>query len=133
MTYPSSHGPNASQLSELKLISAGATWYHAREKSVDIRARQLPRLYKEKAKRVDNLYRGTEEDQIGPVQQKLEGFGDLACLVIGQFAEGSQHLHNFLLRCSELKARRIHQMTGEFPTDYDRSQILQQMRRWLSV
>ena len=37
----------------VKVISAGATWYHSKEKSVDVRANQLPKLYADKARLID--------------------------------------------------------------------------------
>ena len=100
---PSDHGHQAAQLCELKLISAGATYYKSGsgDRSVDVRARQLPRLYQDKAKNIDRNYCGNAEGQVGPVQRRLEQFGDLAGFVIGQFGEGSHDLHQYLIKCAD--------------------------------
>ena len=71
MTVPTEHGPQASQLCELKLLSTGATWHHAADKTVEFRARQLPRSYIDKAKNIDKVCCRTGDGQVGPIQQTL--------------------------------------------------------------
>ena len=61
-------------------------------KSVDIRVKQLPKLYKVKAKNINKNYCGSAEGQIGPVETYLEQFGEIGCYVIGRFGEGSHYL-----------------------------------------
>ena len=58
----------SSQLTELKLPSAGATWYHSGDKTVEIRACQLSKIYRHKVKNIDRKYCGTSQCQIDPIQ-----------------------------------------------------------------
>ena len=95
----------ACQIAELKFISAGATYYQGRQKSVDTRARQLPKLYRDKAKRIDIKYHNSGGSEVGPVERKLESLGELQCLVLGQFGEGSQNLHDLLEELATVKAQ----------------------------
>ena len=131
---PSDHGHQAAQLCELKLISAGATYYKSGngDRSVDVRARQLPRIYQDKAKNIDRVYCGTTEGQVGPVQCRLEQFGELAGFVIGQFCKGSHDLHQYLIKCENEKTKRQARASGSSVSDF-KSQILQQLRRRLFV
>ena len=73
---------------ELKLLYTGATCYcHAVDKTVDIRARQLPKSYVDKAKHLERVYYGVAEGKIGLVQQRLQEFSYHGCFVVGHFAE----------------------------------------------
>jgi hypothetical protein len=101
--------------------------------NVDVRADQLPKLYRDKARTIDQLYCGTSPDHIGPVQQRLEGFGNLLCLVVGQYGECSQDIHDLLSRFAVEKANKECRSTGRPITESARGQILQQHRRRLSV
>ena len=51
----------------------------------------------------------TPRDQVGPLQRRLESFGDLKGLVVGAFGEGSEDLHNLIktLAESRLKAQGL--------------------------
>ena len=111
-TFPTSYGADASQVAELKLISAGTTYYRGTQKSVDVRARQLPKLYSDKAKKVDQKFHGSEKQEIGPIERKLQSLGELQCLVLGQFGEGSQHVHALLEKLSHLKAASLSRAIG---------------------
>ena len=135
ITCPTDNGPQAAQLCELKLISAGATYYKSGsgDRWVDVRARQLPKLYKDKAKNIDRLYCGAREGQRGPIEKRLEEFGDLSCFVVGQFCEVSPDLHNFLKKCAVEKSRRLANVLGRPPSAFEESQVLQQLRWRLSV
>ena len=117
------------------MLSAGATYYGSGtgDRSVDTRAKQLPRIYREKAKNIDRTYCGSADGQVGPVQRRLDEFGDLGCFVVGQFGEGSHDLHQFLIKCANEKSKRLATSTGRPPSDFERSQILQHLRRRLSV
>ena len=71
ITSLSAHGPQASQLSKLKMISAGVSYYKSGsgERSVDLRAKQLPKLYRDKAKNIDNNYCGSAEGQVSVLKK----------------------------------------------------------------
>ena len=133
VTFPSSHGVGSQQLCEIKCLSAGLTYYHGRDKSVDICARQLPASYSNKAKKIDRKYCGTDSNQIGPVQQRLNGFGDLQCLVVGQFGEVSQHLHDLLAQFADCMADKVSRASGRPVSDDLKGLYLHQLRRELSV
>ena len=70
---------------------------------------------------------------MGPVQQRLESFGDLLCLVVGQFGECSPHLHTLLARFADEKVRKMSRSGGIALGLDKQSLILQQYRRRLSV
>lgn len=133
ITYPAENGPASNQLAELKCLNAGIRWYSSNQKAVDIRARELPKLYLDKAQSIDRKYRGTQVGQVGPLQQRLEGFGELQCLVVGQYGEVSQHTHDLLRKLASCKASHISQLEGRVISDQERSILLQQLRRRLSV
>ena len=93
----------------------------------------MPKEYRDKAKHIDKTYNSTNENQVGPVQQKLESFGDLAGLVVGQFGECSQDLHNLLRSLADIRVENMARSRG-IPLREDKtSLILQQYRRRLSV
>ena len=70
ITFPTEHGPTSGQLAEIKSLSAGDTWYQSKRKTVDERAKGLPKLYLDKAKNIDRKYCGTPVDQEGPLEQR---------------------------------------------------------------
>ena len=133
ITFPAQHGPSSSPLAELKCISAGATWYSSHQKAVDQRAKQLPKLYRDKAHDIDVKYCHTDPNHVGPLEQRLKGFGDLLCLVAGQYGEVSQDFHELLKRLVSSKAAHIAQVEGRPISDSERGLILNQLRRRLSV
>ena len=49
----------------------------------------------------------------------MESLGELQCLVLGQFGEASQHVHDLLAKLASLKAqahsRNIQQQVGYVP------------------
>ena len=107
VTSPPDHGQQSSFLCELKMISAGLTYYQSRsgDRSVEIRAKQLPKLYRDKAKNIDKTYCRVQPNQKGPVERRLEQFGDISCFVIGQFSEASPDLHSFISKCASSKSK----------------------------
>ena len=132
-TYPTLYGDQGRHIVEFKFISAGATWYRGNKKSVDVRANQLPKLYSDKAKKVDPCFHRTERHQVGPIEQQLNAFGELQCLVLGQFGEGSQHVHDLLQVLATLKSEALSRSTGFPVSDNDRAAILHQYQRRLSI
>ena len=49
--------------------------------SVDIRTRQLPRLYRKKSRRIDQKYHNAGRGDTGAVERKLESLLELWCLI----------------------------------------------------
>ena len=121
------------QLAELKVISAGTTWYHSKDKSVNTRANQLPKLYRDKAVTIDTRFCGSSPTEVGPLQRRLKEFGDLLCLVVGQFGECSNDIHILLSKCAEEKAQKLQRASGCKISAYEKSQLLQMYRRRLSI
>ena len=61
-------------LAELKVISAGPTWYPrgSKEKAVDRRARLLGGEYRRSLAKLDRQFHQTAPNQAGPLQRRLE-------------------------------------------------------------
>ena len=70
---------------------------------------------------------------MGPVERKLDSFGDLLGLVVGNLGECSQDLHNLILSFAEERVRNMCRSKGLPVDDNTRSLIIQQYRRRLSV
>ena len=100
---------------------------------MDQRAKSLPKEYLDKAQKIDQKYLGTRQDQEGPLEQRLKGFGDLLCLVAGQYGEVSQDFHKLLAKLATSKAEHISRMEGRHISASERGLLLHQMRRRLSV
>ena len=85
-------------LHELKVISFGKTRYKpgAKDRAVDIRARNLHEEYVAKARNADQQYGGVEVGRRGPVESKLLSFGQVKGLVFGNFGEASEATHKLL-------------------------------------
>ena len=123
-------------LAELKIISAGPTRYYlrgSREKAVDVRARALPQEYRRKLASLDEKHHGVPRGTVGPLVQRLESWGQLKGLVVGQFGEGSQDLHSLLKDLAEAKVLAKARASGELPSDHEVSLTLSQYRRLLST
>ena len=85
-------GQNSQVLHELKIISCNSTRYKptVKARAVDIRAKKLPAEYLEKARAADRRS-GTPEGEVGRVEAKLVGMGEVHRLVpvAGNFGEVS--------------------------------------------
>ena len=98
-----------------------------------MRAKGLPKIYLDKAKNIDRKYCGTPEDQEGPIEQSLKSFGELQCLVAGQYGEVSQHYHDLLAKLAKTKAAQFSLTHGRVFTNSEQGLLLHQLRRRLSV
>ena len=74
---------------------------------MDRRARTLNSEYLDKAKLVDRQYGEVQEGTVGPVQRKLESFGEVKGLVFGAFGEGSEDVHTLVQSLATIRARRV--------------------------
>ena len=57
----------------------------------------MPGEYRRALSELDTRFHGTACREVGPFQRRLEevvGDAGVQCLVVGRWAEGSQHLHN---------------------------------------
>ena len=100
---------------------------------MDARAKTLPREYKKKLQALDIRYHGVPMNQEGPLVQRLDTWGELQGLVVGQFGEGSQHLHSLLRQLAESKVLAKARASGEPPLDSDVGITLSHFRRVLST
>ena len=133
---PNPDGQPVDLLAELKVISAGPTRYYTRgnrEKAVDARAKTLPREYRNKLGALDIKYHGVPKGQLGPLAQRLETWGELQGLVVGQFGEGSQDLHKLIRNLAEAKVLYMARASGDPPLDSDVSLTLSHYRRVVST
>ena len=126
-------------LHELKVISASRSRYKPGwdKRAVDVRASLLPTEYTNKAKASDRRQNGTNEGEIGPVQQKLISLGDIRGLVFGNFGELSEDGHSLIAAMADSRARVACSARGNnsFIKDEDchHSNIMSGIRRKISV
>ena len=75
------------QLAELKVISCCETWYPRRSganvRGTDRRARGLQTEYRKKARNVDQEVIGTSTSERGPIETRLDEFGELLGICFG--------------------------------------------------
>ena len=71
------------RLGEIKAMSAGVSRYPASktEKQADRRAKELPGTYRRPLEKLDREVRGTPPGETGALVARLQGFGELLCLV----------------------------------------------------
>ena len=96
-------GGTKTQLAELKVISCCKSWYTpgAKVRGTDKRAQQLPTEYKRKAKKVDQEVLGVDKEVRGPVERRLEEYGDLLGLCFGAWGEASEGVHQLVQNLAE--------------------------------
>ena len=100
---------------------------------MDKRALGLSKLYLDKAQKIDREYCGTQPNQTGPLQQRLQSYGSLLCLVAGQYGDVSQDFHDLLRGLATSKAAHIAQIEGCPVSESEWGLLLHQLRRRLSV
>ena len=96
----------------MKIISCCESWYPAgqRVRGTDKRAGGLQAVYMRKARLVDVDVIGVDCSRKGPVERKLEVYGDLLGLCFGAWGEGSDGVHQLVqtLAESRLKFQCLH-------------------------
>ena len=122
-------------LAELKIINCCPTRYQPDKemRAVDKRARQLPGEYRKKAEDADSDYGGVPRREVGPVQRKLQTFGELRGLIFGNFSEASQGVHDLIRIMSESRLAAQGLKTGIQGRKEALGQITGQLRRLISV
>ena len=125
-------------LHELKVISCNSTRYKPtwKERAVDVRARMLPSEYLKKARAADRRS-GAAEGEVGRVEAKLVGMGEVRGLVVGNFGEVSTDTHNLVAAMANSRVRvagpsrgRRGWMRGE---EAERAMAVTAIRRRLGV
>ena len=97
------------------------------------RARELQAEYRRKARETDRVYGGVPEGVTGPVERKLNEFGDLLCLVVGAFGEVSDDLHHLINSLAEAKVQKAELSRGQISREGELSIITGEYRRLISL
>ena len=95
----------------------------------------MPGEYRRALASLDTRFHGTGAREVGPLQRRLEevvGEAGLQCLVVGRWAEGSQHLHSLVQGLAEGRALHQSRTTGVPTTPGDLATIIGRYRRILS-
>ena len=123
------------RLGEIKAMSAGVSRYPAgkTEKQADRRARELPGSYRRPLERLDQELRGTAPGDTGALVARLQGFGELMCLVAGAWGDCSKDLHSLIQICAESKVEHLCRSTGRPELEGQLSVVVSQYRRLLST
>ena len=79
--------------------------YTRRKFGVERRVIPLPGEYSTPLAKLDRKYHGVAVGQVGPLQRRLQEYGNLVCLVMGTFQEGSKDLHSLLETLADHKLR----------------------------
>ena len=121
-------------LAELKVTSAGVTWYPrgVEGRGTDRRAGGLQGLYKGKLAKYDTKYHGTAPGQVGPLVQRLDSYGKLWGLVVGPWGEGSKDLHSLITVIGKTMVETRGRERGWEGGAGEMGQVIGQLRRRLS-
>ena len=135
LEVPCTTGGKVSRLAELKVLNCCPTRYSPgdRDRAVNKRAKLLQGEYRKKARDTDRKYGDTVEGTIGPVERKLQQYGDIQGLVVGAFGEGSEDLHTLVQTMAESKVNAMGLARGREGTDAELGIVVGQIRRMLST
>ena len=75
----------------------------------------------------------TAPGHTGPLEQHLQGFGEILRLVVGQYGEISQDFHDLLKQLASAKAKHISLLEGRSLSVSEQGLLLLHLRRRLSV
>ena len=132
MTIPTPMGGNQLCLAELKVIACSQTRYPARgnTRATDKRASQLQGEYVRKARNID---KEISDRQPGPVESKLQEYGDLWGFVFGAWGEASYDVHQLIHTLAESRLKHIGLPRGRPGSDGEMNIVVAQIRKTLSV
>ena len=100
---------------------------------MDRLARELPGSYRRPLERLDRLYNGTQPGETGRLVERLQSYGELQCLVVGNWGEGSRHLHSLIQSCAESRVACLCRSTGRQESERLLGTIVGQYRRLIST
>ena len=88
-----------------------------------------------KAKALNQIISGTNRGQRGPVERRLDEFGDIMGLCFGAWGEASQDVHDLveILARARLKFQVLSEGRPDGGSDQELAMIVAQIRRLLSV
>ena len=104
-----------------------------RKKGVERRSAVLPEEYRKPLEKLDRKYHHTLPGQVGPLERRLQGYGRLQCLVMGAFQEGSKDLHALLEVLADSRLRMKGLARGREGSEWEKSSIMSDLRRELSL
>jgi hypothetical protein len=113
-------GAGAPVLQDVKIFSHCASNFHvrlfqtdARCTAVDDYASKVPKMYSDKAWRVDRAQNGTTADtRPGPVEQEYDTYGSMQGLVGGPHGEMSAYVKQLVARCAQRIAEQSWRAMG---------------------
>ena len=77
--------------------------------------------------------RGTAAGATGPLVARLNGYGELLCLVAGAWGDCSTHLHELIVTCAESRVAHLCRSTGRPELESQLGVVTGQYRRLLSA
>ena len=125
-------------LAELKILSCCPSWYRpsgTEVRATERRARGLNADYRRKAKKIDQEIIKIPSGERGPVEQRLDEFGEIKGLCFGAFGEASQDVHDLIETMAEsrLRFQVLAEGRPEGGSDQEKALIVGQLRRRLSL
>jgi len=134
---PSAIGVTRFQLAELKVISCCESWYTpsagGNVRATEKRANGLKAEYRRKARDVDKEARESRGSEKGPVERRLEEFGDLLGLVFGAWGEASESVHHLVQILAESRLAFQGLQRGRPGNSGELGVLTGQIRRRLSL
>ena len=89
--------------------------------------------YRRPLEKLDREVRGTPPGETGALVARLQGFGELLCLVAGAWGDSSKDLHALIQTCAESKVDHLCRSTGRPELESQLSVVVSQYRRLLST
>ena len=132
---PCATGGTMAQLAELKMISCCESWYTpgSRVRGTDKRANGLPASYRRKARKVDQEVLDTVIGERGPVEKRLEEYGDLLGLCFGAWGEASEGVHRLAQTIAEARLKFQGLQLGRPGSESELGVLVGQVRKQLSM
>ena len=137
LEMPCPTGGSRFQLAELKVISCCESWYTpsagGNVRATEKRANGLKAEYRRKARDVDKETREKRNEEKGPVERRLEEFGDLMGLVFGAWGEASEMVHQLVHTLAESRLAFQGLQRGRPGNSAELGILTGQIRRRLSL
>jgi len=102
-------------LAELKVITYGVTNYHPanvhkdkKQYAVEKKALDVETMYPRKARDIDRRFNNTPPGTKGPVEMKLDSYGEVVPLIAGHFGEINRKFTQLLLKLAKHAAQTLY-------------------------
>lgn len=137
LDLPNDSGIVMPQLAELKVISCSESWYKFQSSSsirgTDRRSQILQTEYKRKARDLDQTIMKVSQDMKGPVEKRLDEYGDVIGLCFGNWGEGSEGVHRIIQMMAESRLKFQGMKNGRPGSRMELGLLIGQIRRRLSI